>query len=627
MRGLMTGVVLAAVLAVAGFLTPRLLEPADLRADARAAQQAELARRRLHHYDALLPVAAGHVDIAGLQEADPQALVQAAEAAFKQLADDYGKLVRQVQSNDRARNMTSKLRALAFDAGSLAEAYRNYEARLQGNAQLLEAAARDAREAGQTSNRVWLAAQMSGLARLLEATQAHVRAAHLRSQAETEIGRVQQLFTEWSAAKAELEFYKTIDYSNVQQTLTSDLEEIVKLAEEASSQRSALETAVATRKSELEQVRSELAQQRDAHLALEQQGFKLGDDGAFQAYRREYQKIATRLKDLQVLEQQLSDGGTANATFANDDLLGGAIQGDRVQGLAELERALALAVDGSERLARARASLSEQIAKAKAQAETISARLGALESATADLAARLDEQTQALVGKAEQAAEAEAQALAAGTEAVQKFVAAKNALMAWKNAAAKTQQEQDPERKNERLKRIAGDAFVEPLGSGSEAQARDLVGRFGAARLSGLESLRQTLTLIATALPDAPGRVENLDQQIADARQGAVEMLSNASGTYDRVAQRADADAKWAFQSARAGTSHLLSLIDSPNAAQHRTDALDAIRAALARNLESPYVTPSLVALYNLLTGEGGGAAQPTTTPAESSDESSDENG
>ena len=608
-----------AILAV-GFLVPALLPHSTSSATVQALQEAELARRQVHSYDASLPLAAARAHVAELKEADFDRLVERSQDEFDGLTSEFSKQVSQATSTDRRNNMPDTgLRAPAMTPSGVRSSVSGLEESLSKNQTLLAEAAKNARSATQTDRDALGVGQVAGTVKLVEAGRLLAEARELRARLTTEQSRLLVLAAAGAEARGEKDRHAGLDVVEIQGVLDGDLEEIEVALADAQAEVDRLSGEVTEREQTLSAVRSQLEEVRDRRLSLEETGFTVGDDASFEAYRAEYLRLSETLRRLEQREQLLAFGGVEGGHVVGEDLVDGEIEGGTtVAGLNELKRNLSLAEDKLTRYTRARKALEDQ----KTLVTTMGDEARIWESQYADrldaLAAQV-EQIRGTMGElAQQASEKEEAALRAARDAATAFGSAKAAASRWTGDAGALQREKDPQRLNERLKRIAGDNLAGEAADSGEAQAKMLVGRILTERALGLGEYVDTLARANELMPSTEFDTATLQENFTQARDEAVSILNEAREGYERLAQK-QADTSWVHQASLATVYHLLWLIDEFNAAQHRSNLLDQLGRVIENRQQSPHLQQQ-VALHHLLTG-GVEAPRPEQPSSDQADE------
>ncbi len=564
---IIVGVVIVIVILAAGFLAPRLRTAASKQA-AQATEQAELARRELHRYaeSYTLPHLERQADLDSLKEADLDGLVERPQETLAAL--------------------------------------RGFEQLYDQHQALFERAVRHAREAQQTGRDVLGVAHIQGMAEFLRASRLLEDAHVLRRRLRDEQAELLNLAATWKLTQAETDHYAGLDVSEILADLQRDSEELTTRKDEAAAQADALTRAVAQRKQELAQVRERLEAGRAALLSLEEKGFQAGDDASFNAYRERFGEIADQLRTLQEQEQLLAKGGTHGGELVGDDLQTAEIRGgETVEGLEELERKLTVAKEKAQRFIDAQKTLAERIEFVQRSGQTAQGEQARYAARLSELRPKLDEARTKVAELAEAAYANEEEALQAAQAAVRAFGNSRSATEAWVSAAGKLQRDKDPERKNERLKMIVNDKFVQQLVAGAEGAAKMLVARIHAQRVDAISAHLTALERYAQVRPGETVEREPLQTAIETAREQAASTLNECIQIYQRLAAGPRA---WLPHSSLAVAHYMLSnLAVSPAQADEQMSlAVESIRKAVT-NEDFPYLTMQ-IRLREHLRAQGG---------------------
>ena len=625
MKPLVIGVVLAIAILALGFLVPAILPATVSSTTVQALQEAELARRQLHAYDASLPLAAARANVAELKEADFGRLVERSQEEFDTLGSEFSQLVNRVKSADRQNRMPeSPVRALVPNPSNVQARVSELERSVRDNEQLLTGAARSSRSATQTDRDALGVGQVAGMVKLAEAGRLLAEARELRARLTAEQARLLAVATAGAEAQSERDRHAGLNVAEIRGVLDGHLDTITAALAESQAEVDRLSAEVAEREQTLAGLRGQLEETRTQRLTLEEMGFTVGDDASFEAYRAEYLRLSNTLRELEEREQLLAFGGIEGGRVAGDDLLKGTIEGGvTVVGLNELKRNLALVEDKLTRYTRARQALEDQknlVTTMGGEARTweaqYAARLETEATEVQQIRASMDE-------LARQAFEQETAALAAAGNAATAFKSAKSAADRWTGEATSLQREKDLQRRNERLKLIAGDNFAAEAAASADAQAKTLVGRIYTERALGLADYLDTLARANELMPGSElDTVKKLQEQFTEAHDQAISILNEAREAYERLAQK-QSSTSWVHQASLATVYHLLWLIDEFNAAQHRSNLLDQLGKVVEDRQQSPHLQQQ-VALYALVTG---GAAAPQSDQPESEEPDSAESG
>jgi hypothetical protein len=593
--------VLAVVILAVGFVAPALLPSTTGPDTLKALQDAELARRQLHGYDASLPLVETRSDVERLKEADFDQLVEQAQEEFEALRSQFAERVNQAKRVDRDHKMPeSGLRALAVGPAGVRSSVSSFEKLLRENQRVLAEAVKNSRAASQTDRDALGVGEVAGAVKLVEAGRLLDEARQLRAELTAVQARAFAAASRWAAVRAERDYSAGLDVTAIRSGLDTDSQEIEVALTEARQESDRLANAVAQRQQELANVRAQLEEARRERLSLEQTGFTVGDDASFEAYRGRYLELSERLRMLQQQEQKLAFGGIEGLGAA-DDLPEGELEGDEVYGLDELQRRLAIAEDRLARYTGARKALKAQAGMVDTVGEQAQVRVGEYAARLETLAASVNELRDSMAQLAQQASEKEAAALGAAREAATAFGQAKSAVDRWTREANALQREKDAQRINERLKLITGDSFAAGFASNAEAQAKMLVGRIHTERALGLAAELDTLSRIKELVPGWEFEAGPLQDAFNTARDEAVSILNEAREVYQRLTQK-ETSTSWVHQASLATVYHLLWQIDEFNTEQHRSKLIDELGRVLAGRQQSPHLQEQ-VKLYASLTG------------------------
>jgi chromosome segregation ATPase len=616
LKPLYIGFLLAIVMLAAGFLLPVLLPRSTTPTTVQALQEAELARRQLHSYDAMLPLAGMSADVTELKEADFERLLERARTQFDALTSEFNKQVSQAKSADRGNRMPeTDLRAASMTPSGVRSSVGGLETSLSQNQRLLSEAAKNTRAALQTDRNALGVGQVGGAVKLVEAQQLLDEARQLRAQLTSEQSRLLAVAARGAEVRGERDRRVGLAVVEIQNILDGDLEEIEAALDDAQAEVDRLSAEVAEREQALAAVRSQLEEARRQRLDLEEAGFAVGDDASFEAYRTEYLRLSEMLRQHEARGQLLAYGGVEGGRVVGDDLMTGEIEGgETIVGLNELKRNLTLAEDKLTRYTQARQALEDR----KGLVTTMGAEARAWESQYTTrldaLVAEVQQIRAAMEGLAQQAFEKEESARAAARDAAAAFGSAKAAASRWTGDASALQRERDPQRLNERLKRIASDKLAGEAAESGEAQAKMLEGRILTERALGLGDYLDALARANELLPTGELDLTALQESFTQARDQAISTLSDARAGYERLAQ-SQSNTSWVHQASLATVYHLLWLIDDFNAAQHRSNLLDQLGRVIENRRQSPYLQQQ-VALHALLTAgvEAPQRKQPTSS-------------
>jgi len=582
-RGFAIGLILGGVLLVTIVAVPRFVRSGSAGAAVGALDQAELARRQLHQHDPMMAVLAATADAAALGDADFDVLLANQQESLDALGSDFSEQVSAARKLDRRSNVaTSDLSAVSTTPGGLRSAVPGFTQLVDENQQLLVAAAKNAGDAVAASGGTFGVSMVSGMAALADARQKLGEAQRIRSQ-------LQRLQTEalttaqrWARRKAMADHYGSIDVADATSGLQADREELARLLADAREEQTRLSETIAQRQAELDGVRASLRAAQTQRITLEEMGFRPGDDRSFGQYKQQYESVSEQLRMLQERESLLSAGGFETVVLDEADPLAGEMEIDGpVIGMAELERRLTIVDDQIERYDSGLAAIDLQLETvggldrlAKQQAERFEASVAAIQADFDSVRGKMD-------ALAEQAIAKEAEAETAANRAVTAFAGSITNAAGQRSAAQRSQRETDPQRLNERLKKITSDDMPETLAKSAEAEANTLLGRLFAQQIQGLESYAGTWAGIIAAMPAATVDSEAIQTTIDTARTSAGTALTAAADTYTDIAQAGGV--AWMTISANASLAaveHLRSMVYSDQSGEYRAAAATAISAA-----------------------------------------------
>lgn len=619
---------LAIVILAGGFLVPAMLPHSTSPGTVQALREAELARRQVHAFDASLPLAAERADLAKLKEADFDRLAERSQEELDALRSESSRQVSRIKGSDRESGMPeSRVQPLATGASGLRSSVGALETALRENQQLLSTAVQNSRSASQSDRNALGVGQVTGTVKLVEAGRLLAEARGFRARLTIEQGRLLTVATAGAAVGGEKDRHAGLDVVELLTVLDGDIGEVAAGLADAQAEVDRLSAAVAEREQTLAAVRSQLEDVRGQRMSLEETGFAVGDDAAFEAYRAEYLRLSETLCELEQREQLLAFGGIEGGSVAGDDLLEGEIEGgSKVVGLNELQRNLALAEDKLTRYARGRQTLGDQKSLVTTMGEEARALEGQYATRLEALQTKAGQIRDDMSELARQALDKEEAALRAAREAVSAFGNAKSAVGRWTGDARSLQSDKDPQRANDRLRRIIADSFAGEAADSGKAQANTLVGRILTERALGLGEYVDALERANHLMPEADFDPSELRDELAQARDEALAVLNEAREGYETLAQK-QSGTSWVHQASLATVYHLLSLIDEYNAAQHRSNLLDQLGQTIANRQQSPYLQQQ-VALHVLLTGgvepprpEPSDEQQPDEQPSDETDD------
>lgn len=583
MRGFAIGLILGGVLFVAAVAVPKFTRSGPVVAAAGALEQAELARRQLHQHDPMMAVLAATADAAALGDADFDALLADQQESLDALGSDFSDQVSAASKLDRRSHVAaSGLSAVSATPGGIRSAVPGFTQLVNENQELLAAAAKNCSGAVATSGRTFGVSMVSGMAALADARQKLDRAHRLRSQ-------LQRLQTEalttahrWARAKSLADHYGGLDVADATMGLQSDRAELAGLLGDARDEQTRLSETIGQRQAELEGVQASLRAAQTQRITLEEMGFRPGSDSSFQQYKQQYELVSEQLRSLQERESLLSVGGFETVVLNEADPLAGEMEIDgAVIGIAELERRLTIADDQLERYESGIASIDQQLETMRELDSSAKQQSATFQAAVAAIQGDFDGIREKMTALAEQAIAQEAEAEAVANRAVTAFAGSITNAAALRNSAQSAQRDNDPQRLNERLKKITSDSMPETLAKAAEAEANTLLGRLYAQQIQGLESYAVTWAQITTAMPGATVDAVAIQTTIDTARTSAGAALTAAATTYTGIAQAGGV--AWLTISANASLAaveYLRSLVYTDQSGAYRAAAATAITTA-----------------------------------------------
>ena len=591
---ILVGLGLALVILAAGVFAPALRSGEEKRA-VEAREQAELARRELERVSLVAPHLLELADVAVLME-DSAALDSAVEQASEQLREISGESSRLVRAaRDRAAREglpEPELQPISADAAGVKRAMTQFRDSIKENDALLKAAISHAQQAASASPDTLGVPQVLGMAQYVHAAVLLSEADQLREEQTARQAELLEAGAKWKLTQAYAGHFDGLEVTPMLEQLLADLEELSALHEEAAARVAELSQAVAEREQTLAQVEEEMRSVREALLQHEQQGFTAGDDASFEAYRDRYVDLSHTLAGLQEQEQALRSGGRPGATLEGPDLATAELEGgETVIGLEELRWRLMTAELRADRAAHANQSLEDHITYIKEAGHEAQSAAESYQQRLANLAGEQRELFEGIAALAQQAYEKEDEALRAATAAYQAFSKAQNGARAWVRAANELQRERDPERKNERLKLLLSDPYVEQLAQSAEAAARVLAARIHASRIEGADNLIADINLFLEMVPEPGFQFDPAPYEEArnTARTEGLAVLETARSIYDALAHDTRAgQTAWVPYGALAAADHLTARLDPAQSSEQLSAARDAIANAVDNRTHNP---------------------------------------
>lgn len=598
MRSLALGLILGALVLSGAFLTPMLLRTAGERSRAEALEGADRARRELAGHNPQLGLLAARTPLDQVGQVTPDALSSAADEAYQARVEGLNKLIARAASADRKSGMPpTGVQPAQPTADAIAQGARRFSSTVTENERSLDRAIQTARTAAQDANGALGVGEVLGQTRLVESHRQLAQARRLRSRLAEDSGRLRELAHRAAHASATQAQHAAFDAAPVIDSLSADIADLTQQLDAAAAEEAQFTAAVEQVQEQLTAARGEIARLQSELLALEQTGFRPGNDAEFRSYRQRYLDLSEQLRAKQDEELLLAAGGRRGGQEMPRELEFGFVEGGEVvAGLAQLQGRRELAQVRRSRLASAIDALR---IKQGSIADSSQAAQDAAQRSAATVASLQAEMRTALAGLAELAAElakAEDAAVRAAQEAAQAFRSAAQNQQRWTSDARTAQQELDKMRKNERLQAILDDKYGEQSALGGEAQARTLLGAVLAERMDGLLTLRDAAARAAVFVSDGAVDVAALEQSLQASREAAIAALSDARQTYEKLAGKS-LPTNWIHQISLAAVEDLLARIDTESADVHRAAAIESLRSAVANREQSPYLADVVLAL------------------------------
>ena len=607
----LVGLALAAVIIAAGFVVPRL--PSARKTALQAQEEAALAQRKLGRMNVGLARLQGLANTAALNEADLDALVAQTEEELRQISGTSARLVQEADRLAAQHGLPEPgLQPLSANVAGVRRAASEFESSVQANDALLRAAIADARTAVATDAKALGVSQVLGLAEYVRAAGLLGEAEELRRQQAGKQIELLALGAEWNLARGQADHFRGLDVAPILSNLQADLAELAALREDATSGLSGLEQDVTQREQVLAEIDAEMAAVREKLLVLERAGFVAGNDASFDSYRVSYLKLSRKLRELQEQEQELRYGGRHGAVLVGTDPATAEIQGgEPVVGLIELQRRLAIALERAERSTNANMSLEKHVqyvVDSGRQAQTETARY---EARLVELEAQQKTVNDEILDLTTRALAKEDEALQAANAAVRAFATAQSGAQAWMSAAQQLQRERDPQRKNERLRLLVGDLYVEQFARSAEAAARVLAGRIHVQRVTSSQSLIDAMQLFGELNPNFTFDPAPFETVLETAREAGTDTLGRACDSYSQVRSKlAGQPTEWVPLAALAAAQHLTWQLDPDLSTQVGEDQVGTYRELAQKTIadavngreKSPYLR-LFVQFHNHLAG------------------------
>lgn len=601
----LVGIVIAVLIVVAGLMAP-LMVSASTRSAAQAQRQAALALREVARVSVNGLRLKSLVDPAAIT-ADEDSFGAAVENSMdrlREIGSESGLLARKAREKAQATGAeVSEPETFSADAAGVRRALGDFKTALKANDALLSAAIADAQTAVRTNGQALGVPQVLGMAQHLKAVELFHEAQALRDRQAAKQAELLVAGAQWKQARGKAGYFRGLDVAPMLTALRQDLEELADLRADADARVAALAAQVSQRKAELQQVEEQMQATRQALLEHEAQGFTVGDDASFDAYRTRYRELSNQLKELQERQQQHRHGGRPGAEFVGEQWATAEIEGgERVEGLEELQWRLATAEVTAERLTNANVLLDEHIqniTQAGRQAQTQSEQF---QSRLSELDTRQEGIMKELLELAGDALKKEDEALRAADAAARAFKQAQSGAEKWVRDARQTQQDRDPQRKNSRLSKLVGDPYVLWLAKTDEAAALVLKARIHALRLEFNQGLIDDVDLFMAMNPDPTFAFdpEAFLTAVETARAQGLEDISRARDIYQQMAEQGPVETRWVPQAALAAAYSLSARLDETQATSFLQQAADWIGKAVDKREQNPYLRTFVQFFYHL---------------------------
>lgn len=605
---ILIGIALAVVIVALIVVAPFMRSAASIQA-ARAQEQAALAERELARYSVTMPLLVALADLEQLREADLGAAVNAAGDRLREAGNEYAQAVRDAQRLAEEQGLPApELPRFSPDEAGVRAAISAFQRHVDENADLLQQALRDAKEAINTDRQALGVPQALGMAEYVRAAGLANDARQLRTQQADAESRLLEVGSQWKVAQGYLDHFRGLDVAPMLVELREDLRELADLRTQANERVVELAAEVSERETELAAVEDDLSGVQQQFLSLQSRGFLPNPapaERSFQEYREDFRSLSQRLYELQQRALELRHGGRPGAELTGDDPLGGElVGGDRIVGLEELRRRLAVAEERAQRLDRANVSLEEHIKYVIESGQRAQSDATTYQNRLAELAARQKTIAAEIVELATAAFNREAEAIDAAEAAVRAFTQSRQAADAWMNAARQVQRDKDPNRRNERLMLVTRDPYLEQVPRAAEAAARVLEGRIHAQRVASLQRLIDNMQRYEATRPDFEFDADIFQGHLSTAQKAAIDTLLEARALYDTIASKWSSEPTvWVPQAGLAGVYHLLSIVDPAQAEMHLQEARRLVNEAVNKAQAFPYARPFVQYREQLMAG------------------------
>lgn len=636
----LAGFIVGGLIFVGALVVPRMLRSSAAVSADEAADKAAEARQVLETYSHRANEASRLTPADQLKSADFDKLATQSPEWFDEAKGTLNEARQRLAGFDRSaqKHGGGKSAAAPLDAtpSGLRTAMGEYDAILRSNAEILDRAGKLAREARQANADVPGVGLVQGSVELVRASERMADSIVIRRQVEESLFELISLSEALVGARAEADALKGLDPAKIvtegdtplPDAIRKDIDAFQASRQEAERAASELRERVAAAKAKRDELRKQIDQARSEQLALEQNGFKPGDDAGFESFRRRYADVSARLQQLQEDEHLLSLGGLRGAKIDEGDFESGEITGgEPVEGIDELERKLALAEDQAKRRAAAAATVERSLAGVVEGGKSAAAQLEVVSKHISSLMKRIDETKAALMTVAAGAMEKETEALEAARAADQAFGVSAAAAQKWVSAQSRLKQEMDRSGKNERLKLLLGDTMLVNVGPAAQAQAKLMTGRILLQRAESLAMLAKGLGRVASRVPGFQFDEATLKSELEAARRDALDVLTAAKDGYEAYASASlRPETAWVRKALSAYAFHMLAAanIAPAAAAEFRGRAAAQISEAVKGAERTPWLAWHVAFRDHLVSS---GAAPEPETPAPSEDEEAQQPG
>ncbi len=609
---ILVGIGLAIVIVAASLLAPAL-RGAARKAQEQAEEQAALAVRELHRVNLGLPRLSELIDADALGEADLEPIVAAAREQLQEMAREHAGLLQKAQqAAERAGLSPGPIRPVSATAAGARQALAAFQQALRDNDALLDKALADATAAVQADGSVPGAHQALGMVECVRAAGLLSEAHALRRRQSIAQSRLLGLAADWKHTQGYLDHFRGLDVAPIMAVVRTEVDDVSARRAAAAARVSDLAAQVAQRETALAQLKQQLRAARVELLDLEERGFTPGNDASFEAYRAQYRALTHVLQELQEREQLLRYGGLRAAEVVGDDpVTAEIVGGEQVHGLEELHHRLAMAEEAARRVNRANVALDEHVKYVRDAGQRAQAEAQRYQTLLAGLEAEQKEAGAEILSLATEALQQEGQALSAAEKAARAFNQSQRAADTRLRQIREQQRERDPQRKNDRLRILLQDKYIEHVGRSAEAAARVLAGRIHAQRIESSRRLLADMELYAEINPEFEFDASPFENLLDTARDAGRQTVEEARDAYATILEKLENEPTvWVPLAALAATHHLLARLDEVEAGAHAEMAARFIQQAVERREESPYVK-HYVRFRDHLSGVGAAPAAP----------------